>query len=122
MAEKTQPMALPGRLATIRAPTAMNAAKASSSPTVSARGWRWKLPLATESTTRAATLAANAASSAQATQVERLLTGRLLGCSRAPASEQVVGQHRPGIVTAGHAVAVSSASALRRWAVAPTLR
>ena len=74
MAANTQPMALPGRLATIRAPTPMNAAKARSSPTVLARGWRWKLPLATESTTRAATLADHAASIAQATRVERLRT------------------------------------------------
>jgi hypothetical protein len=78
MAEKTQPMALPGRWATIRAPTTMKAAKASSSPTVSASGWRWKLPLATESTTRATTLAVQIASNAQATQVERLRIGRLL--------------------------------------------
>ena len=83
MAEKTQPMALPGRWATTRAPTPMKAAKASSSPTVSASGWRWKLPLGTESPTRAATLAVQTISIAQATQVERFLTRRLLVGSRA---------------------------------------
>src|SRR5215216_40277 len=71
-------MALPGRLATIRVPTPMKTAKASSSPTVLASGSCWKLPLATDSVTRAATLTTHSASSAQATRVERLCIGRLL--------------------------------------------
>jgi hypothetical protein len=74
MAEKIQPMTLPGRWATISAPTTMNAAKASSSGSVSLKAPGPKVPLATESATSAATPAVQVASIAQATQVERFLT------------------------------------------------
>jgi hypothetical protein len=71
MAEKSQPMALPGRWATITAPTTMNAAKAS----VRANrkpGRRWKLPLATDRGNPTPVQATKMPTMAQATQVERL--------------------------------------------------
>jgi hypothetical protein len=67
-------MALPGRCATIKAPTTMNAVNASSSATVSASGSCWKLPLATMSAPATSTLTTKMASMNQATQVERLRT------------------------------------------------
>jgi hypothetical protein len=99
MAEKTQPMALPGRWATTRAPTPVKAAKASSSPTVSASGWCWKLPLAIDSATSATTLTTHATSSAQATQVERLRIGRHLVIGVSVLLPAILGRHRPGTVT-----------------------
>jgi hypothetical protein len=55
-AQNTQPTALPGRWATIRLPTTMNAVKASSRATVSPRDSNARVPLATASATRAATM------------------------------------------------------------------
>jgi hypothetical protein len=76
MAERIQPMALLGRWATISAPTTMKAAKASRSGTESVKTSRARVPLATDSAQRAATLAVHTVTSAQATQVERRLLVR----------------------------------------------
>jgi hypothetical protein len=47
MAEKIQPMGLPGRWATIKAPTTMKALKPNASPTWPAASG-WKVPLTTD--------------------------------------------------------------------------
>jgi hypothetical protein len=99
MAEKIQPMALPGRWATISAPTTMNAAKASSSGSVSLKAPGPKVPLATDSATSAATPAVQAASIAQAIQVERFLTPRLLVGSWSALLRSFLLRLRPGSVT-----------------------
>jgi hypothetical protein len=77
----------------------MNAAKASSSPAVLASGSRWRVPLAADSTTRAATLTTQVASSPQATRVERLRIGRLLVLGVLVLRSAMVRRHRPGTVT-----------------------
>ena len=68
-------MALPGRCATINAPTTMNTMNANSSAALSARGSWWKVPLLTESTYKRITLTAKTASMNQASQIERVRTG-----------------------------------------------
>jgi hypothetical protein len=73
MAEKIQPTLLPGRCATITAPTTMNAVKASSR----AAGWAgfcWNSPLAAIRGIPTPTPATKIASMDQAIQVERLRT------------------------------------------------
>src|SRR5205823_7109000 len=83
MAAKIQPTALPGRWATTRAPTPVNAVKARSSAIVSVSDSScWKLLLAPASRRPAATQAANAASRDPATQVQR----RLIRCLLADAA------------------------------------
>jgi hypothetical protein len=80
MAVKIQPMALPGRWATIKAPTTMKALTPTSN-TRKLAGSCWKLPLATERMMVTTMLMTNSASSDKATQVQRLRTvpPRLLG-------------------------------------------
>jgi hypothetical protein len=73
MAVKIQPMALPGRWATIKAPTTMNALTPTSS-TRKPAGSCWKLPLATERMVVTTMLMTNSASSDKATQVQHLRT------------------------------------------------
>jgi hypothetical protein len=98
MAEKIQPIGLPGRWATIRAPpTTMKAVKASHSGTVSSRGWVRKSPLAAESALAVTKMAPKAASNPQATRVERLLTWRpLVGSLAASFRQQVYPGAVPG--------------------------
>jgi hypothetical protein len=112
MAEKIQPMVLPGQWATITAPTAMNAAKASSRLLSCSK---WKLPLATDRGTPTPSTATKTASMDQATQVQRLRTvsPRLLWSRRTVSAKlaSVVGHvssprrslraDRPEIVTSG---------------------
>ncbi|MFL5880039.1 MAG: hypothetical protein ACJ782_08080, partial [Actinomycetota bacterium] len=73
MAVKIQPMALPGRWATIKAPMTMNALTPTSS-TRKPAGSCWKLPLATERMVVTTMLMTNSASSDKATQVQHLRT------------------------------------------------
>jgi hypothetical protein len=69
-------MALPGRWATMTAPTTMKAVKASHRARLTP-GSRWKLPLTTCRATVTAEQTTNSASMDQATQVERLRKVRL---------------------------------------------
>jgi hypothetical protein len=64
-------MALPGRWATMTAPTTMNAVKASSRAMLRP-GSRWKLPLSTDRVTVTTKQTTKIASMDQASQVERL--------------------------------------------------
>jgi hypothetical protein len=72
-AEKSQPMALPGRCPVITAPTTMNAVKARYRARLTPVS-RWKLPLSTDRETDTAKQTTKIASMDQATRVERLRT------------------------------------------------
>jgi hypothetical protein len=74
MAEKSQPIALPGRWATIKAPTIMKALKPTNSRTWLPASCR-KVPLATARISPATRLTTKTASMDQATQLQRLPTG-----------------------------------------------
>jgi hypothetical protein len=116
--EKIQPMALPGRWATIKAPTTMKALKPRNS-----RSWLptscWKVPLATARRSPTTRLTMMTASMDQATQLQRLPTvpPRLLGHPGTALRElgNVVPQHRPEIVTKSALRTVSVSTLRRVW-------